>query len=415
MLTFIITIIKLLIALCIVALIHEFGHFLLAKLFKTQVNEFSIGFGPKIKQKKFKDTMYSLRWLPLGGYVAIEGEGDDSSSPNSFNKKNTLQKVIILLAGATFNAILAVVIFLSISMSYPTLTTEVTQLAPNSVLSSLGLQNSDVITKINGEKVSIAEDLFNQKYVDNETTTIEYTRGSEVYSVTTNDAVTEIGYMGVMFKTVDDTVTNQVDMVDTGRAATGVDIKAGDKIVSIDGIETKVGEDVVTIVRASAGKEINIVIDRNGEILTKPLVPDTKKLFDLGIYSTKETGTTIGLAWKKSYNNVSTIVGSYIDLFKGKVKVTDMSGIVGIGEVVSKTNGFLEYLNLIGILSLAIGVANIMPFPPLDGGKIVIVICEGIIRKKLPLKAEAAISYVGFGLLIILAIFVTYNDILRIF
>jgi regulator of sigma E protease len=415
LLAFIITIVKLLIALCIVAVIHEFGHFLLAKLFKTQVNEFSIGFGPKIVQKKRKDTMYSLRWLPLGGYVAIEGEGEVSDNPNSFNKKNTLQKIVILLAGATFNAILAVIIFLAISMSYQTGTTEITEFTKGSVLSTLGLKPSDVITKINGEKVSIAEDLLNQKYTENQVTEIEYVRNSKTYTVTTKDAVKDIGYMGVMFKTVDNVVTNQVDMLDSGKAATNVDIKEGDKIVEIDGTKTTNAENIVSIVRNSAGKEITLTIDRNGQSITKKLTPDTKKLFDLGIYSTKSVDTTLDLAWKKSYNNVATIVGSYIDLFKGKVKVTDMSGIVGIGQVVSKTSGFVEYLNLLGILSLAIGVANIMPFPPLDGGKIVIVLCEGIIRKKLPLKAEAVISYIGFGLLIILAIFVTYNDILRIF
>ena len=91
-----------------------------------------------------------------------------------------------------------------------------------------------------------------------------------------------------------------------------------------------------------------------------------------------------------------------------------MSGIVGIGEVVSKTSGFIEFLNLLGIISLAVGIANIMPFPPLDGGKIVIVIGEAITRKKISQNAEAIISYIGFALLIGLTIFVTYNDILRI-
>ena len=120
------------------------------------------------------------------------------------------------------------------------------------------------------------------------------------------------------------------------------------------------------------------------------------------------------LAFASAYSNVKAIVGSYVDLFRGKVGVKDMSGIVGIGEVVSKTSGILEFLNLMGIISLAIGVANIMPFPPLDGGKIVIVIGEAITRKKLPIKAEAIISYIGFGLLIALTLVVTYNDIIRI-
>ena len=95
MLTFLLTVVKLLVILCIVATIHEFGHFLMSKLCKAKVNEFSIGFGPKIVQKQFGETMYSLRWLPLGGYCAIEGEDGDSEADNSFAKKNTLQKILI--------------------------------------------------------------------------------------------------------------------------------------------------------------------------------------------------------------------------------------------------------------------------------------------------------------------------------
>ena len=113
-------------------------------------------------------------------------------------------------------------------------------------------------------------------------------------------------------------------------------------------------------------------------------------------------------------SDVSNIIGSYIDLFKGKVGLNDMSGIVGIGEVVSKTSGIISFLNLMAMISLAVGVANIMPFPPLDGGKVVIVLFEAITRKKVSENVEAIISYIGFGLLILLTIFVTYKDIIRI-
>ncbi|MCX8074482.1 MAG: RIP metalloprotease RseP [Clostridia bacterium] len=415
MLHLIFTIVKLLIALTIVASIHELGHFLLAKLFKTGVNEFSIGFGPKIMQRKRKDTMYSLRWLPLGGYVSIEGEGTDSKRADSFNNKNTFQKIVILLAGATFNAILAVIIFLSISMAFPTYTNEITSFSKNSLLQQNGLQVGDKITKINNQKVRIQEDLVSQKYVSSDTTTVEYLRGSDKKTVTIDNAVHDIGYIGVLFKSDGESYTNEINMVYSGSPATKADIKAGDRIVSVDNIATPDSSVVVSIVRENPSKELSFKIDRNGEIITKNITPNSKKYFELGVSSTSEAKTSIYYAWAKSYNNVSAIVGSYIDLFRGKVQVTDMSGIVGIGEVVSKTSGILEYLNLIGIISLAIGVANVMPFPPLDGGKIVIVICEAITRRKLPLKAEAIISYIGFGLLILLTIVVTYNDILRVF
>ena len=138
-------------------------------------------------------------------------------------------------------------------------------------------------------------------------------------------------------------------------------------------------------------------------------------MFSLDLESTEKVKTTLPLAISSAINNAKTIIGSYIDLFKGKVGIKDMSGIVGIGEVVYKTEGLLEFFNLMAIISLAVGVANLLPFPPLDGGKVVIVVCEAILKKKLPPNAEAIISYIGFGLLILLTIVVTYNDLIRIF
>lgn len=415
MLGFLIMLVKLLLAICIVATVHEFGHYIIAKLFKTQVNEFSIGFGPKIVQKKFKETMYSLRWLPLGGYVAIEGEDSESDSPNSFKNKNVFVKILILLAGATFNAILATIIFLSITSSYPTYTNKITKLSEDSVLQDIGIKEGDRIISINSKKVNVATDFSKAVYTNIDTTTIEYEREGNKYTVTTNEAVKGIGYIGVMFKQEGEEVTNIIDMVDVGRPAMNSDIKSGDKIIEVNGIETSNSSDVIEIIKENANKEVKIKILRNGEELIKTLTPDTKKIFNLGILGLEEVRTNIKYAWYSSYNNIESIVGSYIDLFRGKVKVSDMSGIVGIGEVVSKTSGFEEYINLVGILSLAIGVANIMPFPPLDGGKIVIVIGEAITRKKMSMKTEAIISYIGFALLLLLTVIVTYNDILRIF
>ena len=148
--------------------------------------------------------------------------------------------------------------------------------------------------------------------------------------------------------------------------------------------------------------------------MTKTVVPESKNSLSLGITSTIVEKTNLYYAFVNMGDKFKSIIGSYVDLFTGKVGIKDMSGIVGIGEIVSKSNGFLEFINLLGIISLAVGVANILPFPPLDGGKIVIVVIESIVRKKLSEKAEAIISYIGFGLLIALTIFVTYRDIIRI-
>lgn len=415
---FILAIIKLIIILGVVTTIHEFGHFIFSKLFKIGVNEFAIGFGPVIFQKKYKDTMYSLRAIPLGGYCAIEGEEGESEKENSFGKKNVFQKIIVLVAGATFNAILACIIFVMIAYITPTYTTTITALQENSVLKEAGIVPGDTIVSIDGKKVNLQSELVKQNYnLDDSNVVIEYIRDGKLNEVTVENAVKDIGYIGVSFKISEDgtSVTNEIDMVASGGVAVESGLKAGDKIISLNGNKTNNSTDIILAVREFAGKEVTLQVERNNEVLDIKLVPDSKRLFDLGIYSTEQVKTTIPLAFISAFDNAKTIVGSYVDLFKGKVGIKDMSGIVGIGEVVYKTQGVLEFFNLMAIISLAVGVANLLPFPPLDGGKIVIVTCEAIVRKKLPENVEAIISYVGFALLILLTIVVTYNDIIRIF
>lgn len=418
MISFIITIVKLLLILGIVATIHEFGHFLAAKFCKIGVNEFSIGFGPKIVQKKYRGTMYSLRLLLLGGYCAIEGEEGTSDREDSFDKKNVFQKLLVLVMGVTFNAILAFGIFMGIGLTTDTATTKITKLEQNSILKEAGIQEGDTICSINGKKITILAELLNPNLdeISGSDVTIGYLRDGVEYQAVVKNAIKEIGYIGITFAYTEDKkdVSNVIELVASGGAANKYGLKAGDKIIKINGIATNNSAEVKALTSQNAGKETEFTIERKGEQIVKNIIPETKREMDLQIVNVEVVNGNIKLAWASSKNNISTIIGSYVDLFKGKVKVDDMSGIIGIGEVVSTTSSFIEFLNLVGIISLAVGVANILPFPPLDGGKAVIVIGEAITRKKLPEKAEIIISYIGFGLLILLTLIVTYHDIVRI-
>lgn len=413
MIAFLITVIKLLIILACVAVIHEFGHFIFAKLFKMDVNEFSIGFGPKIVQKKYKGTMYSLRWIPLGGYCAIEGEDGESETEGSFAKKGTFAKLVVLIAGATFNAILAFVLFISVTYTVPTYNTKITGLSENSVAANAGLQVGDEIVSINEKDVHLQSELINRDEDGNDAV-IEYIRNGKTETVTVKDATQNIGYIGVSFLATND-ASNTIEMVASGGKAADNGLKAGDQILSINRTATNTADEVVNYIRENPDKQLDFEIKRDNETFNVSFTPDSKRNFDLGITSTKQIKTNFKYAMYTTFDNIKTIVGSYVDLFKGKVGLDQMSGIVGIGEVVSKTSGFIPFLNLMAIISLAVGVANIMPFPPLDGGKMVIVIGEAITRKKMPINVEAILSYIGLGLLILLTIFVTYNDIVRIF
>ncbi len=411
------TIVKLIIVLSVVATIHEFGHFLFAKLFKMTVNEFSIGFGPKIFSKEYKGTKYSLRWILFGGYVAIEGEEGDSEDENAFAKKPCWQRIIVLVAGVLFNAILAVALFLGTNMASPTFGTKISGIYENGAAYIAGIREGDIITKIEDKVTHIYQDIALYNKTDKTDVTVEYVRDGKTNTVVVKDAVKKIGYMGVYFEGTkldeNGNVLTYVQLVEPGMPAASK-IKAGDKILKVNGKETILSTDVITEISTNADKEVTILVLRDGEEVEVKLIPNSKLSFDLGLSNFAEEKTTIKTAYYKSVSTITQIVGSYVDLFMGKVKVNQLSGIVGIGEMVSRTEGIAEFLSMMAMISLAVGIANILPFPPLDGGKVVLVLIEWITKKKVPEKVEIILSYIGLGLLLALTVFVTINDIIRV-
>jgi regulator of sigma E protease len=223
--------------------------------------------------------------------------------------------------------------------------------------------------------------------------------------------------MGVYFESTEldseGNVLTYVQLVEPGMPAAGK-LKAGDKILKVNDKETVLSKDVIAEISANAGKEVTVLVLRDGEEVEEKLTPATKLSFDLGLSNFVEEKTTVKTAYYKSISTISQIVGSYVDLFRGKVKVNQLSGIVGIGEMVSRTEGITEFLSMMAMISLAVGIANILPFPPLDGGKMVLVLIEWITKKKVPEKVELILSYIGLGLLLALTVFVTINDIIRV-
>lgn len=425
MVAFLITIAKLLAIIVTVATVHEFGHFLASKLLKVGVEEFAIGFGPKIVQKKFKGTMYSLRWLPLGGYCAIEGEEPEENedkgkevkiSETSYQNKKPWEKIIILVMGVTFNFILSLIIFMCLYLPGNVASTQIAALAEDSVLIDAGIQVNDKILAINGKEVELYSQIANFKMPKDETDiTVTYEREGQVYETVVKNAKTTEGKIGINF-VVDENgnQTNQIELTGAGTSATAAGIKSGDFVLSVDDVSTPDAFSVVNEIKKKANQEIVVKVQREQEVLEFKLVPEAKEVFNLGIMGIAPIDSNFKYAAIETIENVKTIVGSYVDLFTGKVSISNMSGIVGIGEVVSKSEGILNFFMLMAMISMAVGVANILPFPPLDGGKIVLVLVEAITGKKVSEKVELGLSYVGLGALLLLTVFVTYKDIIRI-
>ena len=256
MINFIVNAIKIAFLLGFLILIHEGGHFIVAKLCKVKVKEFAIGFGKTIWEKQGKETKYAIRLIPLGGFVSMEGEDEESDAEGSFSKASLGKRMAIVVAGATVNIIFGIIVYFIL-------------------ISTVGIQFADPAK---------------------------------------------------------DTVLNRL------------------------------------------------------------------------YYGAKGTGDFI-----------VSIFESIKILFTGGLQADQMVGIVGISEVVVKTSGIANYIYLLAVISVSLGVTNLLPIPALDGGKLLILFIELVRGKPMKLETEAKIQLIGFSILIALSLFVTYNDIVRIF
>ena len=220
-------------------------------------------------------------------------------------------------------------------------------------------------------------------------------------------------------------VSNEVDSTINGYVAEELGICSGDKIVEIDNKKIKNKKDIENVLKNNNGKIINVKVKRNDNLLEY-----NTKLTEVKSKSTGISSYYFGINFKKAEDTfINRIENGYIQtkefsisildnlkqLFTGKVGVEQMTGPVGISEAVSKTNNMFEFIYMLALISLSLGVTNLLPIPALDGGKIVLLAIEAIRRKPLSSKLEINIQLIGFSILIALSLYVTYNDILRIF
>ena len=216
-----------------------------------------------------------------------------------------------------------------------------------------------------------------------------------------------------------------IDTIYDGYAAKESSIVVGDEILAVNGKRTRFVSDINKEVQNSNGEEITIKIKRNNELKYITLIPTEGK-----DEKTETTSYKIGVSFKVADKNFKnniyyafwdtvdfsvSIIDNLKELFTGRISTDQLMGPVGIAETVSKTQGFFEFVYMLALISLSLGVTNLLPFPPLDGGKIVFLIIESIRRKPLKEQTEMRIQLAGFAILIALSIYVTYNDILRIF
>ena len=415
-----------------IIIFHELGHFLLAKRNGIAVTEFSLGMGPRLLSKGIGETRYSLKLFPIGGSCMMVGEDDDDDSQGSFNRASVWARISVVAAGPIFNFILAFIFAMIITSVIGYDPSTVLQVEEGSPAQKAGLQEGDVITEFQGRHISIGRDLelyMTLHGLQDENVTLTYERDGEEHEISyTADSQTSY-LLGFYYNITEGEPEVTQVMLDGSMMEAGV--QAGDIIREINGVKISTGQDIQDYIAANPldGSEITLGIERNGDIRQISVTPKMTKQVDSGfVYNLYREKTNFPGVIKYSAVEVrywiTSTIESLVMLVKGQFTVNDLSGPVGIINVIgdsyeeAKTEGtvmvWMQMLYWAILLSANLGVMNLLPIPALDGGRLVFLIIEAIRRKKINPNVEGMIHFAGFVLLMVLMVFVMFNDIRRI-
>lgn len=328
--------------------IHEFGHYIFARIFHVKINEFSIGMGPRLLSYDSKKTgiKYTLAAIPIGGFVAMAGEDDESDDPDSFDKKPAWQRFIITVAGASVNIIFGFLAMIILTC----------------------------LIKIGGTTIG--------EFVD---------RAETGYDVSTEDS----------------------------------GLKLGDTILEIEGKPTRIADELSYEVMRYGNEPVDVLVLRDGkEILVPdvrfPVLEEQGQVFgtlDFKVYSEEKTfGRVLSYSFAKSWLTVRMTWESIIDLIRGRYTFAAVSGPVGISSAIgdAASAGFAPFLYVVVVISINLGVMNLLPIPALDGGRLLTVAIEMITRRRMPKKVEGAINAVGLAVLLGLSAIILVKDVIQL-
>lgn len=333
----------------VIIMIHEAGHFFVAKKSGIRVLEFSIGMGPAIISKQIGETKYSWRALPVGGYCAMEGEDENSDDPRAFRKAAVWKRMLVTVAGATMNLILGFVLIVAV-------------ICMDTAITSTTI--SDFRTNADGESVATSSQWLMPE----------------------------------------------------------------DRFVEINGLHIFTAQDISYALQNDDSETFTVVVEREGALVTienvQFLNTETQGMLDFYVYGIHKTvPNVLRYSCKQFVSTARLIWISLRDLVTGKYGFHDLSGVVGIidstTEMVSLYDTLhdkvMSLLDLMSFITINVGIFNLIPFPALDGGRLVFLIIEAIRRKPIPANIEGMIHFVGLSALMVLMVAITFQDVFKIF
>ena len=347
----------------------------------------------------------------------MEGEDEKSEDNRSFSKASIPKRIAIVVAGALVNIIFATILYFTLVATSGTfISNEVESLIDGYAAKDAGIQAGDKIVKINDEEIKSKYDLDEVlESANGEELKVKVDRNGEILEYNIKPTEVKAKSTGIYLNDKAKIVT-----LEKGSSAERQGVQTNDEIIKINGedINGDTSKAVEIISQSKEAETIELTLKReNGEV-TINLVPDTVSSYYLGVNMKYAEDTFINRCINGGMQTrefLFSIVDSLRQLFTGQVGLDQMMGPVGISEAVAGTDDFREFFELMALISLSLGVTNLLPIPALDGGKLLILIIEAIRRKPLKQETEINIQLLGFSILIALSIYVCYNDILRIF
>ena len=439
-----------LVVLGILVAFHELGHFLAARWVGVKVLKFSLGFGPKLLGRQVGETEYLVSAIPLGGYVKLFGEDEaEAITPEdrkrSFVHQNLWGKVLIVAAGPGFNFILAYLIFaawLSTGYTLPVpsfkdIAPVLEAVAPDSPAAKAGLMVGDQIKKIDGRDIATRVELLDAAAKGKGAPlTLEVLRDGRIETLTVTPVTStaqnpkgdETGYyLGI------EEIPPVVNEVVPGKPAAAAGFKEGDRVLSIDGALIHTWTQMTALVKDSPGKTLQVDVLRDGHRVSLSVTPAAEsttvngqpaQVGKIGIAGPDRSLMKSATALGAIYNGLEatwkwtelTIVGLY-KMIVGDISSKNIGGPLTIAKISGEAaaQGPANVIFLIALLSINLGVLNLLPIPILDGGHLLFFLIEGILRKPLGERQRELAQQVGLVLLVGVMIFAFWNDLERIF
>jgi regulator of sigma E protease len=443
-------------ALGILVFVHELGHFLTAKLFKMRVEQFSIGFPPKIASKVIGETEYRIGATPLGGYVKISGMVDESMDadfatrapePWEFRSKPVWQRMIVISAGVIFNLLLAALIFIGLKYAYgedyvPADRVPAIYVEQGSVAYRIGFRTGDRVWAVNGKNIERFDEILGLRSLAADQATFTVERHGEVHVLTApEDLVTQLTRdrgSGIFGAGIYGEPYVQVLSVNQGSAAEQAGLKRGDKVLLVDGYPVRISSELINAIQGSDGKTLELTVSRPAEdgterlvlsvqpemtdgeyrlgigVVTRDLTFDNPKIYEHKPYG---VGGAIVAGFKSAWESTVATVQSFKKLATGKESLREnLGGPVVIGKVTKEAldRGWEQFWFIVAMLSITLAFINILPIPALDGGHLVFLLYEGVTRKEPPLRLRLAVQQIGMVLILSLMAFLIVNDIMRL-